>query len=258
MKKMKRGRHRGSGTVNAVTPQFVDDVEYLVSVGILYEKKGKTKGRKKSKYLYRREVTKDDKCYSWNSKKRYHLAKVVGHRMVYDPKWCLKDHPHDALWYESIDFDDISKAIKLHSVDAEDEDDDVKVRENGNGKDAEKKEKKMERGDKGKGDNADGDGEDKKGEDLMPQICFGRLQFECEWEDWPDATFESWQSLKNTTPFQEYCEAQSWSPKREWKTTLSQTPEHKVKEIMTNMAIYSPPSVRKALKQLVLKCMDTW
>ena len=212
---------------------------------------------------------KEQKEYFWRKTKKYHLRQIRAHRLVYDRAVCLEDHEQDALWYDSIDFGDIVPVIRERAErererergsdsvdghrgtghDEEEQDDDVKVRENGKGTSME-----MERG---SGSGAmDIDDDDGKG--VSPQICFGRLRFECEWEEWPDTTLEPWSRIQHTAAFGEYCAEMGWDPNREWLATTKECPDGKFKEIMLNLALYAPPNTRKALKQLVLKCLDTW
>lgn len=257
MKRSKR-RQRNGMWENQVSPSFVEDVPYLVSVGIMYEKERKTKtGKirkyKTPKYLYRQKAMKEEKEYFWQKTKKYHLHRIKGHRLVYDRAVCLEDHEQDALWYDSIDFGDIVPVIRerdgLHGDGHhgdEEQDDDVKVRENGT----------MDIDENN--NNEDGAHQDQNGKVVTPQICFGRLRFECEWEEWPDTTLESWSRIKHTAAFEEYCTEMGWNPNREWLATTKECPDEKFKEIMLNMALYAPPNTRKALKQLVLKCLDTW
>ena len=243
--KRSRGRPRSARSENVVIPSFVDDYAYLESVGIVTKKERRNKT---PKYVFRREATTEDKVYRWQSTKngtKYHLSKVLDHKMEYDVERCLADHEQDTLWYGSIDFGDKTTAAERGTE--SNDDDEVKVRENGGGKGGD-----ME---------VDGDGDGGGGtakEGVTPQICFGRLRFECQWEDWPDTTWEPWHCIKHTAPFQQYCTEKGWSPQREWLPTAQETPPDRFKEIVANMALYGPPNTRKALKQLLFKSLDSW
>lgn len=212
-------------------PAFLNNAEYLLKIGMAYSKHKDSSGIQLN---YRKKVIYKGKEYSYHADGKYELIKIIRHELKDDTEEIIQNNQVERDWYNTIDWQSILRRINGESIDA--------AHDN------------VEHND----ENDDNDRNDDTRNMKRPQSYFKGLWFKCLWKGWPVASWERWRNISKTPIFETYCDENKWIKHNELHAIIDSYTDEEFMETIENIAHYSHPMDRKALKLIINSELNKW